>query len=1021
MNFIRRRPRDRPYAANSTGRHRGSLKTRKGRMSVFEAKGPAREKFANEISGAIAKCLRDNSTKLQDSASYVGWSLFMMGKSADQTKPVVMLVSEDKQARVEAFRLIKDSGIMDEYPGFDLGEMPLKAEFENLRPLSSSFAWQGFNPYHDDESVSMLQQTYSPEPGQSVFSTHPIMYADSKYPSIFIDPSLDPPRTARFGTPLVARKESTSFTVPDESIEIFGGRGVLKAPSGESATTGGFISYKGRYFAHTVDHFLRSAQSIQAKSQERQGSEDSEIECEIMGLSDSEEEDDGDDITSRASQTPHNSDGEDSDSDISELSQSSGVSSASLGMSDGRDPDSPLSIRLESRVDDAVAVEGSDPLLEIGNVVATSKHLDSSFVRVSTSDISRPQAIPLKAYEDHIETEADDVPVQTVTNHGEINGTLSGTPFFVRLPGTSDFQKVYTAKMNKPLRPGDCGCWIKTVQGKLFGHVIAGSLTSGQVLIMPAARVFAQLLEDVTTGGLDLDSPPMYVPPTWGLDKYLTNPVGISKPPATKVPSLYTSSLIDSARSSDDTSCPPPETPPPWEFYQQYGQTTMGSEITFANMGPISIVNSADSYPNDPEEEPVDFTRPSPVSWDEYPPLPDDSKRSIDEVSSEGGDVDQGAAKRWKSDDDGDYRPSKKPSKAAARTPSRIRRRVRPKWVPPPSQSAILPRRINPRGPKPETLSCSEPGCLRATFPDQAALDAHVKKRHTRPYICVFHFAGCESTFASKNEWKRHVSSQHLLLHYWICQEDDCAKQSNGPDPHLPGPTRSSQSSIKSSAASSPSLSSIMKPPRPKLSNGVIFNRKDLYTQHMRRMHMPEQFKKKDKDKDKSKTKTLDGTRDQEWEDLLRRHQESALRTRCTLPEHMTCPAHSCSAEFRGPEAWDQRMEHVARHLDRASQGTEPPVIFGSESDDACLVDWASREDVGIIERVNEKWVLRGRMGMGGYLGIGTTMKKPLRIRQEKSRERENPKMDLQGEGIKTLTEEVEDLSGEDDPGEDEL
>lgn len=71
-------------------------------MSVFEAKGPAGEKFANEISGAIVKYLGDNSNKLQDSATYVGLSLFMMGKSADQTKPVVMLVSDDKQAQVEA-------------------------------------------------------------------------------------------------------------------------------------------------------------------------------------------------------------------------------------------------------------------------------------------------------------------------------------------------------------------------------------------------------------------------------------------------------------------------------------------------------------------------------------------------------------------------------------------------------------------------------------------------------------------------------------------------------------------------------------------------------------------------------------------------------------------------------------------------------------------------------------------------------------------------------------------------------
>lgn len=56
----------------------------------------------------------------------------MIGKSLDRTKPVVMFVSDDKQVRVQAFRMIKQSGIIKDYPGFGLGEMKLKAEFENL-------------------------------------------------------------------------------------------------------------------------------------------------------------------------------------------------------------------------------------------------------------------------------------------------------------------------------------------------------------------------------------------------------------------------------------------------------------------------------------------------------------------------------------------------------------------------------------------------------------------------------------------------------------------------------------------------------------------------------------------------------------------------------------------------------------------------------------------------------------------------------------------------------------------------
>ncbi|KLU86747.1 hypothetical protein MAPG_05757 [Magnaporthiopsis poae ATCC 64411] len=77
-------------------------------------------------------------------------------------------------------------------------------------------------------------------------------------------------------------------------------------------------------------------------------------------------------------------------------------------------------------------------------------------------------------------------------------------------------------------------------------------------------------------------------------------------------------------------------------------------------------------------------------------------------------------------------------------------------------------------------LTCRD--CPQATsFTTEGALENHVKKQHKRPFVCVFAFAGCVSTFASKNEWKRHVLSQHILLHFWVCTQDDCAKTVNAP------------------------------------------------------------------------------------------------------------------------------------------------------------------------------------------------------------------------------------------------
>lgn len=47
-------------------------------------------------------------------------------------------------------------------------------------------------------------------------------------------------------------------------------------------------------------------------------------------------------------------------------------------------------------------------------------------------------------------------------------------------------------------------------------------------------------------------------------------------------------------------------------------------------------------------------------------------------------------------------------------------------------------------------------------------------KRHEKPYGCTF--KSCSKRFGSKNDWKRHESSQHFMLEKWDCDEPDCSK-----------------------------------------------------------------------------------------------------------------------------------------------------------------------------------------------------------------------------------------------------
>ncbi|KAH6652923.1 hypothetical protein BKA67DRAFT_304818 [Truncatella angustata] len=314
-----------------------------------------------------------------------------------------------------------------------------------------------------------------------------------------------------------------------------------------------------------------------------------------------------------------------------------------------------------------------------------------------------------------------------------------------------------------------------------------------------------------------------------------------------------------------------------------------------------------------------------------YPPLDDDDD---DEDSSN----DQ---KHYQADDikDEDWRPRaahQRTTSNTSRTPKQRKRTGSSVSISPAKKAkreyvaAITPKSTNKihsitKG----SLACDQ--CRDAVFKDQIGLQKHIKQQHTRPFICVFHFAGCDSTFASKNEWKRHVASQHLLLHYWLCDQDGCAKLSN-----------TSASLTKATGTTKHRLSYPSQPEIacPALPNGAIFNRKDLYTQHLRRMHIPPSVKKQLKAK-----KTFP-----EWEDRVRVCQEEAHKLRCQLPEYMTCPATGCSFQASGSNSWDERMEHVAKHLERASSGLESMITFGGMNDPT-LMNWVLRPDVAVVQQ----------------------------------------------------------------------
>lgn len=222
-----------------------------------------------------------------------------------------------------------------------------------------------------------------------------------------------------------------------------------------------------------------------------------------------------------------------------------------------------------------------------------------------------------------------------------------------------------------------------------------------------------------------------------------------------------------------------------------------------------------------------------------------------------------------------------------------------------PSDRIIKPR---PRKDSLQSISGSDTHPGRIVKPRARKSPGSGAKRSEpakRKFICSFSHYGCDVALSSKNEWKRHVSIQHLQLGFYRCDVGSCNPDLN---PNVPGHKRVYND----------------------------FNRKDLFTQHHRRMHKPETGPG-------SGPITPSNAADKDWrvfEDSL-----EEVRNRCWMekrkpPQRSTCGF--CGRVFEGEGSWNERMEHVGGHFSRDI------VEAKEEREDEDLTNWALEQ--GIIK-----------------------------------------------------------------------
>lgn len=208
---------------------------------------------------------------------------------------------------------------------------------------------------------------------------------------------------------------------------------------------------------------------------------------------------------------------------------------------------------------------------------------------------------------------------------------------------------------------------------------------------------------------------------------------------------------------------------------------------------------------------------------------------------------------------------------------------------------------IEKRSGKKETLNG---GAIR-TRRTLSKIKTRKSSRPQRAFVCSFSHYGCTSSFASKNEWKRHVTSQHVQIGFYRCDVGQCNLNNMNKDAGM--------------------------------SSANDFNRKDLFTQHQRRMHAPW-----------SKLSLATEEEKQQFDAGL-----EAVRHRCWREQRQAPPRSQCGfcgEEFAGHQSWNRRMEHVGRHFEKGDASPE------GEKEDIALRDWAIKE--GIVRRVEGQWKL---------------------------------------------------------------
>ncbi|KAH7308859.1 hypothetical protein BKA65DRAFT_175148 [Rhexocercosporidium sp. MPI-PUGE-AT-0058] len=376
----------------------------------------------------------------------------MIGKTEKMASPTVLFISENDCYRKKAREIIKDSGILKQYPGFKTAHISKDPGCEQLEPLASGQGTktniQNDNPvtevfYERSKSLQPVGMPIHVRHGSSmrVATANTIRLRSRLF-------YLAPCHT--FFDRL--QKPNATTTKPDDNFEIDSDSETEYDDELEASSTS--IGSQSTDAWSDNDHFL-------------EGEDHSPGSSSITTF-------DAPELTNTTAAPPP-------------LEE---VNGKLLPFAKAQVNYSPLELTtppLESLAPLGVLVDWSvDQDWALVEVVENGDSNVSSILSTNLPDLSTAQIALLPQ---------DDAKVVTYTaSGGQMTGTIAGTPSYTRVPHGTSFQEVFSINLDWPLADGDCGSAVfDAATGELFGHIVAGCRTTGFAYVMAAHLVFPEL------------------------------------------------------------------------------------------------------------------------------------------------------------------------------------------------------------------------------------------------------------------------------------------------------------------------------------------------------------------------------------------------------------------------------------------------------------------------------------------------------------------------------------------------